>query len=157
MGIFSEQWNQWCQRFWLARREPMSERLMDQVINLVAAQGTGLDVPRDVLESPLFKLLTSRADSVGLTIDTHAKAFLLGFCTNPAKVVMVVHALRFLQLQDERPVTVELLGLLRFSMGVPMEESWKTAWEDQRVKGGTLVGANMLDLVGQDDVHLIAA
>ncbi len=106
----------------------------------LAEKNRGL-LPQDFIQDAYVKLMTKRAEKIGLTISDYVKVFLLQICDTPGSIVIYLALLR----SYGKVATMNDISFV-FPNGFLTRDSMEKLWEAQCING-----TNMIDNLSEED------
>lgn len=134
--------NKWATEFRGRKNSPMSVEMTQTffVLSLADVRREERHVP-ELENSFMYRLISSRAEYIGLTLTEPAKAFLTILCESAGTAVMYLYVLRSVAPAVNMTQIAET-----FPIGFLVEESLSEAWGAQKLEDGNN-GLDCLDLV----------
>ncbi len=127
--------------------EQMSESLSRGFIQCSMAELEKATMQQGFYDDPWIKMISGRAEAIGLVISDYAKLFVRIMSENPGDIVMHLVLLRA-QVRGE--VTMENIAFI-FPNGFLTQESKSKLWDAQKYLNGAR--DNFLDTLKPEDFH----
>ena len=124
----------WVTKFMAVEREPMSKEISEIFLMTTMGEMADKPLPDEAKNEFMYKVISGRSASIGLSLTDWAKAFLMYLTQSPGSAVMYMYALR----SKGKDFNMSKLANM-FPAGFLTEESMELMWNDQKVEGGNLL------------------
>lgn len=130
----------WADDFLGSPQKPLSEEMSYCFLNMLTFENTKSEIPDEVKNKFLYKVIDGRARQIGLDITNPAKVFLMFLTKSPGAAVMYLYALRSKGVSCSMDSIADL-----FPAGFPSEAALEDLWDQQKGASNGVPVDNCLD------------
>lgn len=138
-----ELYREWVEKVRVAPICAMSDEVTKLFVGACIQEHNHVSMSELTSTISMCKIIQSRAEYIGLTVNDHVALFLSCLCSSPGNAVMFVYSIK--GLTDATVVTLEVLAEI-FPVGFPHEDVWSNLWDAQKRNG-----SNLLDFISAED------